>query len=86
MDQIPFWPAPENAAGGCSCNIGKLAGKEKLISAQLTECSNNMTNLDQLSEVKDITNYAQACICCAQSAIVSAYVPNSSFEKPCISL
>lgn len=76
MDQIPFWPAPANAAGGCSCNIGKVARKETLISAQLTECSNNMTNLNQMSEVEDMTNYAQACICCAQSAVVSAYVYN----------
>ncbi|CEJ59610.1 hypothetical protein PMG11_08227 [Penicillium brasilianum] len=72
IDRIPFWPAPENAPGGCSCNIGNLARKETLISAQLTECSNNMTNLDQLSEGKNMTDYAQACVCCAQSAIVSA--------------
>jgi hypothetical protein len=74
MDQIPFWPAPAEAAGGCSCNIGDVARKEVQISAQLTECSNNKTNLNKMTEVGDMTNYAQACICCAESAIISAYV------------
>ncbi|KAF3399858.1 hypothetical protein F1880_008166 [Penicillium rolfsii] len=72
MDQIPFWPAPADAAGGCSCNIGHVAQKEVQISAQLTECKNNKTNLNKLTEGDDMTNYAQACICCAESAIVSA--------------
>ena len=82
MDQIPFWPAPADAAGGCSCNIGNVARKEVQISAQLTECSNNKTNLNKMTEVDDMTNYAQACICCSESAIVSAYVQTSIFKTP----
>jgi hypothetical protein len=82
MEQIPFWPAPADAAGGCSCSIGNVARKEVLISAQLTECSNNMTNLNQMSEADDMTNYAQACNCCAQSAILSAYVQNTILKEP----
>jgi hypothetical protein len=39
-----------------------------------------MTNLNKMTEVDDMTNYAQACICCAESAIVSAYVQTSIFK------
>lgn len=74
MDQIPFWPPPDNAKAGCSCNMGKMDKKQQLISAQLTPCTNNMTNLNQLSDVDDINAYGQACICCAESAIVTSFV------------
>ncbi|KAJ5166275.1 uncharacterized protein N7482_005056 [Penicillium canariense] len=81
-DQIPYWPPPDDAIGGCSCNIAKADRKELLISAQLTECTNNMTNLDQLSTTDEITVYEQACMCCAQSAIVSAIWGTCPNTKP----
>jgi hypothetical protein len=36
-------------------------------------CSNNQTNIGQMTDVDGITDYAQACICCSFSAIISAY-------------
>jgi hypothetical protein len=73
MDQLPFWPPPDDTASGCSCNIAKVDKKELLIAAQMTTCTNNETNLDQMSSVDAITDYGQACLCCAESAIVSTY-------------
>lgn len=51
--------------------------KELLIADQITTCTNNVTNLDQLSSVDAINDYGQACICCAESAILSTYVAST---------
>ncbi|KAJ5100590.1 hypothetical protein N7456_006642, partial [Penicillium angulare] len=71
LDGIPFWPPPDGAKAGCSCQLGKVDKKEQLISAQLEKCANNMTNLNQMSTVDEMTDYSTACTCCTQSAIVS---------------
>ncbi|RAL10728.1 uncharacterized protein BO97DRAFT_479076 [Aspergillus homomorphus CBS 101889] len=70
--QLPFWPPPDNAPGGCSCNLGKLYDRELSIVDQATECANNMTNLDQLSSARDIADYGRACLCCSKSALLSS--------------
>lgn len=43
----------------------------------MTECSNNMTNLNQITKVDAIVDYSKACKCCGMSAIISAYVEAS---------
>ncbi|KAJ5337514.1 uncharacterized protein N7506_005536 [Penicillium brevicompactum] len=70
-DAVPFWPAPDDAPAACSCNLGKIIKKEHFIALQMTECANNMTNLNQLATNKDISEYGTACMCCGMSAIVS---------------
>ncbi|KAJ5889616.1 hypothetical protein N7504_010426 [Penicillium tannophilum] len=82
MDQFPFWPPPDDAASGCSCNIGKMDKKELLIVDQMTTCTNNMTNLDQMSSNDAISDYGQACICCAESAILSTIWDTCPNTKP----
>ncbi|KAJ5657554.1 uncharacterized protein N7484_001203, partial [Penicillium longicatenatum] len=84
MDQLPFWPPPDDAASGCSCNIAKVDKKELLIAAQMTTCTNNETNLDQMSSVDAITDYGQACLCCAESAIVSTIWDTCPNTKPAL--
>lgn len=71
---MPFWPAPDDAPDACSCNLGKIEKKEHLIALQMTDCSNNMTNLNQITDTDAIVDYGRACMCCGLSAIVSAYV------------
>lgn len=71
LEDIPFWPPPDNAPGGCSCNFGKADKQELQISNYIETCANNMTNLNQMSDVDDMTNYSQACMCCSQSAVLS---------------
>ncbi|KAE8140421.1 hypothetical protein BDV38DRAFT_290150 [Aspergillus pseudotamarii] len=51
LDQIPFCPPPDNAPGGCVCNVGKAEA-----------CLNNGTKLGQLSTAKERTDYWQACL------------------------
>jgi hypothetical protein len=49
-DAVPFWPAPNDAPDSSSCNLGKIGKKQHLITLQMTECSNNMTNLNQITD------------------------------------
>ncbi|KAF8846777.1 hypothetical protein BDZ45DRAFT_608431 [Acephala macrosclerotiorum] len=72
LNNIPFWPPPDNAPGGCSCPIGKVQMSILSDVDHLEVCTNNKTNLNELLSVDDITNYGEACLCCYQSGILSA--------------
>ncbi|KAJ5632767.1 hypothetical protein N7490_009106 [Penicillium lividum] len=81
LNQLPFWPPPDDTAAGCSCNLAKSYKKELLITDQLSACSNNMTNLNQMS-VDEMIEYTQACLCCAESAILSTIYDTCPNTKP----
>ncbi|KAJ6150365.1 hypothetical protein N7471_001564 [Penicillium samsonianum] len=72
-DGLPYWPTPNDAPDSCSCNLGQIDRKKYLITNQLTECSNNNTNVEQLSDTDAMIEYGQACLCCGYSAIISTY-------------
>lgn len=66
QETIPFYPAPVNAAGGCSCNMGNVL-QNATASIELIEskCTNyQLTGGSALSD----------CQCCAWSAALSSYV------------
>ncbi|CAG8896857.1 unnamed protein product [Penicillium egyptiacum] len=72
-DGLPYWPTPDDAPDSCSCNTGQIEQKEYLIVNQMDVCSNNQTNIGRImTDVDAITEYGQACVCCAFSAIISA--------------
>ncbi|KAJ5778814.1 hypothetical protein N7457_006534 [Penicillium paradoxum] len=71
-DGLPFWPPSDGASDSCSCNIAQIEMKEHLIINQLHRCRGNMTNLEKLSDTSAMTDYAQACLCCGYSTIISA--------------
>ncbi|KAJ5732036.1 hypothetical protein N7493_003517 [Penicillium malachiteum] len=84
-EPIPFWPAPDDAAGRCSCALGKVlqntlsARKEQVscISNIADETVNTVTGaLGDLSSigknVADIATTAVGCACCGASASISA--------------
>ncbi|CAG8191840.1 unnamed protein product [Penicillium olsonii] len=81
-DGLPFFPAPDNAPGSCSCNLGKVDRKLYLGTEQMTKCSNNETNLNQFTKVDDITSYGKACSCCAFSSIISSIWDTCPDTKP----
>ncbi|KAF9893379.1 hypothetical protein FE257_011811 [Aspergillus nanangensis] len=60
LDEIPFWPAPDNAIGGCVCNVGEITKKQVQLVDQVVECAANTTNLDRLSTDKQRADYSQA--------------------------
>ncbi|KXG50482.1 uncharacterized protein PGRI_069730 [Penicillium griseofulvum] len=81
-DGLPYWPTPDDAPDSCSCNLGKVELKEYLINNQLTECSNNATNLNQMTDTQAMIDYGQACMCCGWSAIISAIWDTCPDTKP----
>ena len=72
-DGLPYWPTPNDAPDSCSCNLGKMEKTEYLITKQMTECSDNSTNTDGVTDTDVLIEYGQACLCCGYSAIISAY-------------
>jgi hypothetical protein len=72
-DGLPYWLTPDDAPDSCSCNMGKMEKKEYLISNQITECSNNRTNIEGMTDTDAMIEYGHACLCCGYSAIISAY-------------
>ncbi|KAB8244806.1 hypothetical protein BDV35DRAFT_381943 [Aspergillus flavus] len=57
LDQIPFWPAPDNAPSGCVCNVGKITKKQLQIENQAKACVKNVTKPGQLSAAEERTDY-----------------------------
>ncbi|KAJ5604367.1 hypothetical protein N7510_009521 [Penicillium lagena] len=71
---VPFFPAPANAPGGCSCNMGDvLVNATTSISLIESKCSSyTFSSSTKLSE----------CQCCALSAALSAYVALAYLPLP----
>ncbi|KAH6690501.1 hypothetical protein F5X68DRAFT_70536 [Plectosphaerella plurivora] len=71
-DRIPFWPPPDNADAGCSCNMGKIVmSQARTIDELQKKCGTELLkgpdpNYDAFHEVP------VACQCCSNSAILSA--------------
>ncbi|CAI7645839.1 unnamed protein product [Penicillium glandicola] len=81
-DGLPYWPTPDDAPDSCSCNLGQIDQKEHLIVNQMTECSNNNTNLEGMTDTDEMVEYGQACLCCGYSAIISAIWDTCPGTKP----
>ena len=71
-DRIPFWPPPDNAKAGCSCNGGKLT----MAQARTTDEMENKCGIDLLENTTPSNDLIQevvaGCLCCAGSAFLSA--------------
>jgi hypothetical protein len=72
---VPYWPAPDNAPGSCSCNTGEVI--EAFLGSQTSglSCSRNAESLS-LSEIPAME---EACVCCMTSITISAYVISTVF-------
>lgn len=53
---VPFFPAPDNAPGGCSCNLGYVLYNNTNVEEQYKDCIT--TDVDQNA----------GCTCCQQAA------------------
>lgn len=72
-DSIPFWPPPDNAGAGCSCNVGKLVMSQAVTLGELeNKCGVELLESNPSPDV--IRDAGPACQCCSSSAILSAYV------------
>ncbi|KAI0887858.1 uncharacterized protein GGS22DRAFT_197765 [Annulohypoxylon maeteangense] len=74
LDQIPFYPPPDNAPGSCSCNLGKLLTSLYRTSNEIETCGANGEDIvGQLTSNDEIQIFARACTCCSESAMLSAF-------------
>ncbi|OQU97907.1 hypothetical protein CLAIMM_03771 [Cladophialophora immunda] len=64
QDGFPFFPAPDNAPGGCSCNIGQVYLNAANSYTESTKCS-SPSSVD--GEI--------ACICCMEASAYSSVAP-----------
>ncbi|KAF7156248.1 hypothetical protein CNMCM5623_009641 [Aspergillus felis] len=67
-EPVPFWPAPDNAPGGCSCNLGKVLQATLNAQKENNACLTNKTT----TNVIELSNKYTACGCCEVSAGLSA--------------
>jgi hypothetical protein len=72
---VPYWPAPDNAPGSCSCNTGKVIEAYLGSQASVLSCAKNVESLS-LSEIPAME---EACACCEASITISAYVISTVF-------
>ncbi|PLB51456.1 hypothetical protein P170DRAFT_433443 [Aspergillus steynii IBT 23096] len=76
LDNIPFYPAPDNAPGGCSCAVGKV-NKAML---EATKIQGNQCDLKSSASDSEI----EECMCCGYSAILSSLpdtCPNTKLSE-----
>lgn len=66
---VPYYPAPDNAPGSCSCNTGKVL--ETFLEARSSEVSCETSS--ESTSLADIPAREEACVCCGTSIIISAY-------------
>ncbi|KAA8643750.1 hypothetical protein EYZ11_007113 [Aspergillus tanneri] len=62
LDGIPFWPPPDKAPGGCSCNIAKV--EQAMYGASQIVMSKCRDETDQ--------DKSHACVCCGYSVTLSS--------------
>ncbi|KAJ5370746.1 uncharacterized protein N7496_006838 [Penicillium cataractarum] len=67
-EPIPYWPAPDNAPAGCSCNLGKVLQSVLNAQKEYNSCITNNTS----TSVIELSNKDTACGCCEVSAGLSA--------------
>lgn len=66
LDSIPFWPAPDNAPGGCSCAVGKV----DKIANEATQILEKQCGI----KASESTDKIEECMCCGISAMLSRLV------------
>ncbi|KAE8363827.1 hypothetical protein BDV27DRAFT_3616 [Aspergillus caelatus] len=69
IESVPFFPPPDNAPGGCSCNLGRVAKVQKVAENAMHECYDNMKP-DWPYEQTML--YGATCLCCGQSSYISS--------------
>ncbi|KAL4801191.1 hypothetical protein BDV18DRAFT_149815 [Aspergillus unguis] len=70
VDSVPFWPAPDNAAGRCSCSIGDLTTVQFRVNQVIAECGDQVDPFSQSAD--DIQSYGMGCLCCGFSGLLSS--------------
>ncbi|RBQ68209.1 hypothetical protein FVER53590_09992 [Fusarium verticillioides] len=67
---VPYFPAPKNAPGACSCNVGQVYLNIQDAIQQTATCSNNADSGDAGNNLQQI----EGCNCCEISGALSSIV------------
>ncbi|KAE8155139.1 hypothetical protein BDV25DRAFT_38002 [Aspergillus avenaceus] len=73
LDSIPFWPPPDDATTGCSCNMGKILYTQTIDTKNLDNCYDKVTELNRAGDYDRAEAYGRQCLCCGQSSAMSTY-------------
>ena len=72
----PFWPAPANAPGACSCNYGQVWDYIRKVGNEQVACYNDaIRSANGGRNMNDVVRQESGCACCGASGIYSACVP-----------
>lgn len=66
---VPYFPAPKNAPGACSCNVGQVYLNIQDAIQQTATCSNGADSGDAGNNLQQI----EGCNCCEISGALSRY-------------
>ncbi|KAM0273495.1 hypothetical protein ACHAQH_008318 [Verticillium albo-atrum] len=80
LDSIPFWPPPDDAKAGCSCNMGKIVTSQYRSNDDLNKCADVVQENNR--DGNDIRPLAAACLCCSGSSQLSAIWDICPSTKP----
>ncbi|KAJ4115402.1 hypothetical protein NW768_011254 [Fusarium equiseti] len=82
FENIPFFPAPDNAPDACSCNLGKVVTSLNRAVEELDTCiERNQDTWDSLS-IDEHEVFIKACKCCTSSGILSSFWDICPDTKP----
>ncbi|KAL4933003.1 uncharacterized protein BDV17DRAFT_252593 [Aspergillus undulatus] len=70
LERAPYFPAPDNAAGRCSCNIGHLTEAQVIVNEVIAQCGDLVDPFSQTSD--EIESIGNGCLCCGMSGLLSA--------------
>lgn len=73
FENVPFFPAPDDAPGACSCNLGKVITSLNRATDELDTCiERNQETWDSLLlDIDEQTVFSKACKCCSISSMLS---------------
>ncbi|KAE8137798.1 hypothetical protein BDV38DRAFT_83953 [Aspergillus pseudotamarii] len=66
---VPFFPPPDNAPGGCSCNLGRVAEVQTVAENAMNKCYDTMKPDWPYEQTMA---YGATCLCCGQSSYISS--------------
>ncbi|KAJ4247434.1 hypothetical protein NW762_013109 [Fusarium torreyae] len=68
-----FFPAPDDAPGACSCNLGKIASTIARAEKEMNECEDrNKKFVESLTSTDEIEIFGRACLCGTYSVALSS--------------
>ncbi|KAL4936790.1 hypothetical protein BDV06DRAFT_85420 [Aspergillus oleicola] len=69
LHRVPFFPAPDNANGRCSCSIGHIVETQVQVNEVISQCGDAVDPFSQSAD--DIEAFGKGCLCCGISGLLS---------------